>query len=456
MSSCFQLQSVLVLLSAISSVGVGLEFPGVEGQWARYLRWDASTRSDLSLQFKTSVSNALLLYFDDGGYCDFLLLSIEQGKLKLHFSVDCAETTITSERAVNDSRWHLTTISRHNLRTVLALDGVSKVDEVRPQRQFMKIVSDLYLGGVPQDIRTSALTLPAVKEMPPFKGIITDLGYGNQVPTRLGSHKVRLEMEGLCTENPCENGGGCSMTDGEAFCDCSRTGYGGRYCNEGKKSSSPSLSFYPPLGAAERSTGKTLKQNINTIKDAEDVSGTALTADSAAAAIKATVETHTELSRDSAPVLIRDYSALLKSCNCCSVSIDCGHEYKDLAPAGTSSSKPDTHRLHQTQALDSSQQRMKIKKCSSMAVAGDQITGRSVFISSPGYSVKQTEVEQVTRESSTPSAGAQLSHFATAMMPSERLGTGCSARSIRDVLVIYTRTQRLRRSGDELHLVFIT
>ncbi|XP_043075610.1 neurexin 3b isoform X15 [Puntigrus tetrazona] len=223
---------VLLLLSTFLSLGLGLEFTGSKGQWARYLRWDASTRSDLTFQFKTAISDALVLYFDDGGYCDFLLLSIEEGKLKLRFSVDCAETTITSDKMVNDSRWHFATISRHNLRTVLALDGESKVDEVRPQRQFMKIVSDLYLGGVPQDIRTSALTLPAAKEMPPFKGIITDLGYGNQVPTRLGSQKVRLEMEGLCTENPCENGGSCSMADGEAYCDCSKTGYVGRYCNE--------------------------------------------------------------------------------------------------------------------------------------------------------------------------------------------------------------------------------
>ncbi|XP_077076060.1 neurexin 3b isoform X25 [Siphateles boraxobius] len=223
---------VLLLLSTFLSLGLGLEFTGLEGQWARYLRWDASTRSDLSFQFKTAISDALVLYFDDGGYCDFLLLSIEEGKLKLHFSVDCAETTITSGKMVNDSRWHFATISRHNLRTVLVLDGESKMDEVKPQRQFMKIVSDLYLGGVPQDIRTTALTLPAAKEMPPFKGIITDLGYGNQVPTRLGSQKVRLEMEGLCTENPCENGGICSMADGEAYCDCSKTGYVGRYCNE--------------------------------------------------------------------------------------------------------------------------------------------------------------------------------------------------------------------------------
>lgn len=225
---------VCLVLCGLLGLGSGMEFPGLEGQWARYLRWDASTRSDLSFQFKTRASEGLVLYFDDGGYCDFLLLSVAEGRLQLRFSVDCAETTVTSDKLVNDSRWHFATLSRHNLRTLLALDGETKADEVRPERQFMKIVSDLYVGGVPQDIRPAALTVPSVKEMTPFKGIITDLSYGNQVPTRMGSAKVRLEMEGLCTENPCDNGGSCTMADGEPYCDCSRTGYVGRYCNERK------------------------------------------------------------------------------------------------------------------------------------------------------------------------------------------------------------------------------
>ncbi|KAG9336661.1 hypothetical protein JZ751_003008 [Albula glossodonta] len=226
---------VHLLLSTLLGLCLGLEFTGAPGQWARYLRWDASTRSDLSFQFKTDVSTALLLYFDDGGYCDFLQLMVVEGKLQLQFSIDCAETTIVSDKMVNDSSWHFATLSRYNLRTVLGLDSETKADEVRPQRQYMKIVSDLFLGGVPQDIRASALTLPMVKDQPPFKGVITDLKYGNKEPTLLSSQRVRLDMEGLCTENPCENGGSCSVVDGEPLCDCSKTEYVGRFCNEAPK-----------------------------------------------------------------------------------------------------------------------------------------------------------------------------------------------------------------------------
>uniref|UniRef100_A0A3Q1ITC4 Neurexin 3b n=1 Tax=Anabas testudineus TaxID=64144 RepID=A0A3Q1ITC4_ANATE len=250
---------VLFLLSTVLGLSVGLEFTGSEGQWARYLRWDASSRSDLTFQFKTSESEGLLLYFDDGGYCDFLLLTVSGGKLQLRVSIDCAETTITSDKMINDSRWHFAAINRHNLRTGLAVDGQTKTEEVRPQRQFMKIVSDLFLGGLPGDIRAGAITLPSVRELPPFKGIITDLSYGSKLPTLINSQKVRLEMMGLCTENPCENGGICSLADGETYCDCSKTGYVGRYCTEGKR---PDMEQQGP-GAAPR------EENVATFRGSE-------------------------------------------------------------------------------------------------------------------------------------------------------------------------------------------
>ncbi|XP_052380113.1 neurexin-3-like isoform X8 [Oncorhynchus keta] len=225
-------QCVLLLLSNLLGLCQGLEFRGSEGQWARYRRWDASTRSDLTFQFQTDTSDALILYFDDGGYCDFLLLTVTEGKLQLRFSIDCAETTVTADKSVNDSCWHFAMVSRHNLRTVLALDGQTKAEDVRPERQFMIVVSDLFLGGIPGDIRTSVITLPMVRELPPFKGDIKDLNYGNKVPKLINSQKVRLEEMGLCTGNPCENGGSCSVADGEPYCDCSKTGYTGRTCSQ--------------------------------------------------------------------------------------------------------------------------------------------------------------------------------------------------------------------------------
>ncbi|XP_042185743.1 neurexin 3a isoform X21 [Oncorhynchus tshawytscha] len=258
-----------LLLSAFLGVCLSLEFTGAPGQWARYLRWDASTRSDLSFQFKTDVSTALLLYFDDSGYCDFLQLMVVEGKLQLRFSIDCAETAVVSDKRVNDSSWHFATLSRYGLRTVLGLDGQVKADEVRPtggSRQHMKIVSDLFLGGVPLDIRTSALTLPTARDAPPFRGTISDLKYGNTEPVLLSSLRVRLESEGRCTENPCENSGSCTVVDGEPMCDCSKTEYKGRFCNEEVNNNIPGFSH---MMMAEQAKSKAREENVATFRGSE-------------------------------------------------------------------------------------------------------------------------------------------------------------------------------------------
>ncbi|XP_063255164.1 neurexin 3 isoform X8 [Prinia subflava] len=256
---------VSLLLGSLLGLCLGLEFMGIPNQWARYLRWDASTRSELSFQFKTNVSAGLLLYFDDGGVCDFLCLSLVDGRIQLQFSVDCAETTVTTDKQVNDSSWHFLMVSRNRLRTVLVLDGEAKAGEVRPQRQYMNIVSDLFIGGVPLDIRPAALTLDGVLSEPPFQGFILDLKYGNSEPQLLGSQGVRLEMEGLCSENPCENGGTCFLLDGEPHCDCSATGYAGKLCSE-DVNHIPGLSH---LMMGEQGRSKARDENMATFRGSE-------------------------------------------------------------------------------------------------------------------------------------------------------------------------------------------
>ncbi|XP_026976005.1 neurexin 3 isoform X12 [Sagmatias obliquidens] len=233
--SVFFTLKVSVLLGSLLGLCLGLEFMGLPNQWARYLRWDASTRSDLSFQFKTNVSTGLLLYLDDGGVCDFLCLSLVDGHVQLRFSMDCAETAVLSNKQVNDSSWHFLMVSRDRLRTVLVLDGEGQSGELQPQRPYMDVVSDLFLGGVPADIRPSALTLDGVQAMAGFKGLILDLKYGNSEPQLLGSQGVLLDAEGPCGERPCENGGICFLLDGHPTCDCSTTGYGGKLCSEARE-----------------------------------------------------------------------------------------------------------------------------------------------------------------------------------------------------------------------------
>uniref|UniRef100_A0A8C5WBY7 Neurexin 3 n=1 Tax=Microcebus murinus TaxID=30608 RepID=A0A8C5WBY7_MICMU len=257
--SVFFTLKVSIVLGSLLGLCLGLEFMGLPNQWARYLRWDASTRSDLSFQFKTNVSTGLLLYLDDGGVCDFLCLSLVDGRVQLRFSMDCAETAVLSNKQVNDSSWHFLMVSRDRLRTVLMLDGEGQSGELQAQRPHMDVVSDLFLGGVPADIRPSALTLDGVQAMPGFTGLILDLKYGNSEPRLLGSQGVQLDSEGPCGERPCENGGICFLLDGHPTCDCSTTGYGGKLCSEG-------LSH---LMMSEQGRSKAREENVATFRGSE-------------------------------------------------------------------------------------------------------------------------------------------------------------------------------------------
>uniref|UniRef100_A0A8C6DCG3 Neurexin 3 n=1 Tax=Moschus moschiferus TaxID=68415 RepID=A0A8C6DCG3_MOSMO len=259
MHSVFFTLKVSLLLGSLLGLCLGLEFMGLPNQWARYLRWDASTRSDLSFQFKTNVSAGLLLYLDDGGVCDFLCLSLVDGRVQLRLSMDCAETAVLSGKRVNDSSWHFVMVSRDRLRTALVLDGEGRSAELQPQRPYMDVVSDLFLGGVPADIRPSALTLDGVQAVPGFKGLISDLKYGNSEPRLLGSQGVQLDAEGPCGERPCENGGICFLLDGHPTCDCSTTGYGGKLCSEG-------LSH---LMMSEQGRSKAREENVATFRGSE-------------------------------------------------------------------------------------------------------------------------------------------------------------------------------------------
>uniref|UniRef100_A0A8D0H797 Neurexin 2 n=1 Tax=Sphenodon punctatus TaxID=8508 RepID=A0A8D0H797_SPHPU len=229
---------VLLLLAAMlgaGAEGAALEFGGATGQWARYARWDASSSGELSFSLKTNVSRALVLYLDDGGNCDFLELLIAEGRFRLRFTISCAEpATLHLETPVNDDRWHMVLLTRNYRETMLVVDGEARVAEVKSKRRDMAVESDLFVGGIPADVRLSALTLSTVKYELPFHGLVANLKVGDTPPALLGSQGIRSDTEYLCTkQNPCANGGLCIVVSGEVQCDCSLTGFQGKFCSEG-------------------------------------------------------------------------------------------------------------------------------------------------------------------------------------------------------------------------------
>uniref|UniRef100_W5M389 Neurexin 2 n=1 Tax=Lepisosteus oculatus TaxID=7918 RepID=W5M389_LEPOC len=224
----------------------GLEFGGAPGQWARYARWEAGSGGELSFSLKTNATRALVLYLDDGGNCDFLELLIAGGRLQLRFAIHCAEpATVHAETPVGDDRWHMVLLTRNYRETMLVVDSEAKVAEVKSKRREMAVVSDLFVGGIPPDVRLSALTSSTVKYEPPFQGLIANLKVGETPPTLLNSQGIQSDLEYLCArQNPCLNGGICSVHHEEVHCDCTLTRYRGKYCNEESRYGVDCLSVY--------------------------------------------------------------------------------------------------------------------------------------------------------------------------------------------------------------------
>ncbi|XP_028580891.1 neurexin-1 isoform X24 [Podarcis muralis] len=230
-----------LLLGCWAELGSSLEFPGAEGQWTRFPKWNACCESEMSFNMKTRSSSGLVLYFDDEGFCDFLELILTQGgRLQLSFSIFCAEPAILlSDMAVNDNLWHTVVVRRNFKNTTLLIDQTeAKWVEVKSKRRDMTVFSGLFLGGLPPELRSATLkvTLSSVKDREPFKGWITDVRVNYTQSSPVESQEVRLddEQSHLCArDDVCLNGGVCSVLNDQAVCDCSQTGFRGKDCSEG-------------------------------------------------------------------------------------------------------------------------------------------------------------------------------------------------------------------------------
>ncbi|XP_054534378.1 neurexin-1 isoform X24 [Pan troglodytes] len=250
---CFLLCLSLLLLGCWAELGSGLEFPGAEGQWTRFPKWNACCESEMSFQLKTRSARGLVLYFDDEGFCDFLELILTRGgRLQLSFSIFCAEpATLLADTPVNDGAWHSVRIRRQFRNTTLFIDQVeAKWVEVKSKRRDMTVFSGLFVGGLPPELRAAALklTLASVREREPFKGWIRDVRVNSSQALPVDSGEVKLDDEPPNSGggSPCEageegeggvclNGGVCSVVDDQAVCDCSRTGFRGKDCSQGKE-----------------------------------------------------------------------------------------------------------------------------------------------------------------------------------------------------------------------------
>ncbi|XP_036802080.1 neurexin-1a-like isoform X8 [Oncorhynchus mykiss] len=226
----------LCLCSLGGSRGEVLEFGGVSGQWGRFPVWNACCESILSFSVRTHSADGLLLYLDDEGFCDFLELLLLHGKLRLRFSIFCAEPAeVSSGVAVSDGHWHAVRVKRDWRNTSLEVDGkMEGWAEVKSKRKDMTVFSHTFMGGVSPELHASPLRLtsPGVRDHASFAGWLAGVTVNGSVAVLEGSEGVTVG-DGCGPAHECQNGGVCSVVEMRAVCDCTDTGYKGNDCSEG-------------------------------------------------------------------------------------------------------------------------------------------------------------------------------------------------------------------------------
>nr|XP_046212754.1 neurexin-1a-like isoform X22 [Oncorhynchus gorbuscha] len=226
----------LCLCSLGGSRGEVLEFGGVSGQWGRFPVWNACCESILSFSVRTHSEDGLLLYLDDEGFCDFLELLLLRGKLRLRFSIFCAEPAeVSSGVAVSDGHWHVVRVKRDWRNTSLEVDGrMEGWAEVKSKRRDMTVFSHTFMGGVSPELHASPLRLtsPGVRDHAPFAGWLTSVTINGSAVVIEGSEGVTMGGDGCGPDHVCQNGGVCSVVEQKNVCDCTDTGYKGNDCSE--------------------------------------------------------------------------------------------------------------------------------------------------------------------------------------------------------------------------------
>ncbi|XP_045065789.1 neurexin-1a isoform X30 [Coregonus clupeaformis] len=229
----------LCLCSLGGSRGEVLEFGGVSGQWGRFPVWNACCESILSFRVRTHSEDGLLLYLDDEGFCDFLELLLLRGKLRLRFSIFCAEPAeVSSGVAVSDGHWHAVHVKRDWRNTSLEVDGrMEGWAEVKSKRRDMTVFSHTFMGGVSPELHASPLRLtsPDVRDHAPFSGWLTAVTVNGSAVVLEGSEGVTVGGDGCGPDHVCQNGGVCSVVEQRAVCDCTDTGYKGNDCSEARE-----------------------------------------------------------------------------------------------------------------------------------------------------------------------------------------------------------------------------
>ena len=249
------LPTVLTFMSLCClSNAASFQLDGSTVSFAKFPEWQPCQNGSISLQFKTSQANALLLYTDGLGF-DYVEVKLVGGGLRLRMNLGGGSLMLTAGSALNNDEWHSLEIRRRRDETYFTLDKIPQSKRHLPgSLEFGKVTHnrEVFIGGLPASYkhRLTMLALPAALFETRFRGSIQELKYSN-----CGSHEQEQDMidyDGLRTNqndackdaNPCQNQGRCLPTDDAFYCQCIDARFTGTTCEQGIQSTICSCYVY--------------------------------------------------------------------------------------------------------------------------------------------------------------------------------------------------------------------
>lgn len=204
----------------------------------------------ISFQFRTYISDGLLFYKDSHGGNLVVSLCLLKGTLEFRVHVRGQSPLIIRKgRDLHDGLWHRVFFTVSDEQTKFKLENYDEVTDTNLLWQKL----------VRFDRTNSTLGGGAEHMMQGFVGCMYDIWIDNTAVyyDHLGPDYLfgvllnRCVLEDKCLFTPCKNGGTCSQDYFTQKCDCTRTKFGGAFCD--KTIHQPSCQTYKDLGLSEDS-----------------------------------------------------------------------------------------------------------------------------------------------------------------------------------------------------------
>lgn len=135
--------------------------------------------SQFSLEFKTRLSDGVLLYVAGKGHIDFEALFMQDGKINYAYNCGSGGTLISTAKSYNNDMWHKAVFSRIGKDGILIVDEEEVTGESQGQTSSMNVKSPLYVGGLSE--ATARIAKNNLKGITvPFPGCIRNVKLHNE------------------------------------------------------------------------------------------------------------------------------------------------------------------------------------------------------------------------------------------------------------------------------------